>query len=118
MAKAPVHPMTAMKGSADMKALMAHMRSKKKPMVAAKQAVDAAITTHTGHMASAAKPSAASEAKEMALLQKAKKNLKMPGDMEDAADVAAEPGGEPVNEKTVSIAFMNKRRKAAASKKG
>lgn len=34
-------------------------------------------------------------------------------DAEDAADVASEPTGEPVNEKVAAIQFMNKRRAAA-----
>jgi hypothetical protein len=71
--------MSALKGTEQGRALMAHIRSHKKPRPAA-----------------AAKP-----------------------DAEDAADVASEPGGEPAaeNESTAAVTFMNKRRKAAASKK-
>lgn len=76
---APVHPMSAGKGTAEMKALMAAMRAKKKTRPAV-----------------AVKP-----------------------DAETPADVAVEPGGEPAseNESVAAVAFMNKRRKAAASKK-
>jgi len=77
--KPPVHPMTALKGTPEGAALMAHVRSHRKGTVAKKKP--------------APKP-----------------------DVENAADVASEPGGEPANEKTAALAFM-KRRKAAAKPK-
>lgn len=42
---------------------------------------------------------------------------KAAADVEDAADAASEPGGEPATEKGAAVNFMNKRRKAAASTK-
>lgn len=42
----------------------------------------------------------------------AKTKKKPAADVEDAADKASEPGGEPANEKSAAVAFMNKRRKA------
>lgn len=57
------------------------------------------------------------EHRKAAVAKPALQKKKAAADVEDAADAAAEPGGEPANEKGAAVNFMNKRRKAAASTK-
>lgn len=73
-------------------------------------------TSDLGHAATLAKSGHGNVQAAKALIARRAKELGVSnplGDSEDAADVASEPTGEPANEKSAAVTFMNKRRAAA-----